>query len=660
MRTRLSVLVLVVGCFVTLAAGSAASGASDTQHPELCGAMPAGEIRLGTTCYATIQQAIDAAQPGDVVCVGPGTYRQRIVLAEGVSVVGAGAGSTFLDGNEGGTVVTMASGSSLIGVTVKNTGLGPFFHDDPNLEKRAGVLAEYCEDICLVDLEVTRCKDGIYLVVSSGTITRCRIFDCDRPGESEDGEIQGHALACLSSRFLIENLLSADNNGGSVLVNWEGSNGTEIRNSTIVADGIGIMCQGTSAAITNCIVIGGIMSNAGAIQPKVSFTCVWDDYWPRYNEEHFGRHINCSGGSGGLYDDPLFVDPENGDYRLRPDSPCIDAGDLNLLDPDGSRSDMGAFGGPDSNPSQTPSSLSLFIESLDRVSGRVVVNGVDTRRPTTPFTFSWGDGQQDEGWLPMEHSYSDPSWDYVVTVTAHYTGAETATRQITVGFVAAHLGAANLDESGKILFVESHEPLWTNQTGKGLVGLCSILKEEGIGWAVHPQGEIAVGDLDGVCLLVIGYSRSSFSAQELDAIEAFVWNGGGLLLMGEGWSWSGDISAFPLNQVASRFKCTITAGEGEDPISVGDHPVLDGVSSLRLVGYSPIACSEGDVLARDYMEEPVAIALTVGAGRVVVIGDSDVFTDVDYDEDTVPMLEEADNSSFTNNVLDWLMAAMLN
>jgi parallel beta-helix repeat protein len=43
--------------------------------------------------------------------------------------------------------------------------------------------------------------------------------------------------------------------------------------------------------------------------------------------------------------DPQFVDSL--DFHLMPSSPCIDTGDSLLTDPDGSRSDMGIFGGPD-------------------------------------------------------------------------------------------------------------------------------------------------------------------------------------------------------------------------------------------------------------------------------------------------------------------------
>lgn len=47
---------------------------------------------------------------------------------------------------------------------------------------------------------------------------------------------------------------------------------------------------------------------------------------------------------GNINADPLFRDPQNGNYHLTANSPCIDAGNPDsTLDPDGSRTDMGAF-----------------------------------------------------------------------------------------------------------------------------------------------------------------------------------------------------------------------------------------------------------------------------------------------------------------------------
>ena len=49
-------------------------------------------------------------------------------------------------------------------------------------------------------------------------------------------------------------------------------------------------------------------------------------------------------GLGNIDNDPLFVDPANGDYHLQLCSPCIDAGNPTFpLDPDGTITDIGAF-----------------------------------------------------------------------------------------------------------------------------------------------------------------------------------------------------------------------------------------------------------------------------------------------------------------------------
>lgn len=50
-------------------------------------------------------------------------------------------------------------------------------------------------------------------------------------------------------------------------------------------------------------------------------------------------------GGHAIQKDPLFVNPENGDFRLVPDSPAVDAGnpDKEFNDTNGSRNDIGAF-----------------------------------------------------------------------------------------------------------------------------------------------------------------------------------------------------------------------------------------------------------------------------------------------------------------------------
>jgi len=62
-----------------------------------------------------------------------------------------------------------------------------------------------------------------------------------------------------------------------------------------------------------------------------------------------------TGSEGNISVDPDFVafssdgDPDLWDLHLAPSSPLIDGGDPSLTDPDGSTSDMGAYGGPDAD-----------------------------------------------------------------------------------------------------------------------------------------------------------------------------------------------------------------------------------------------------------------------------------------------------------------------
>jgi hypothetical protein len=77
---------------------------------------------------------------------------------------------------------------------------------------------------------------------------------------------------------------------------------------------------------------------------------------------------------GNVYADPMYVDPDNGDLRLQKGSPCIDAGAPWMLDVDGTRSDIGAFGGPAGSfyiyqdfPPKMPAKMDAFWFGKERV-----------------------------------------------------------------------------------------------------------------------------------------------------------------------------------------------------------------------------------------------------------------------------------------------------
>ncbi len=106
---------------------------------------------------------------------------------------------------------------------------------------------------------------------------------------------------------------------------------------------------GTSTAVglaQQCTIVG----NDGGVSASTPLfrvsSCIVRDNGP-FNLSAWGgvTYSNVSGGApgaGNIDVDPQFWNPAALDWRLAPSSPCIDSGDPALLDPDGSRADMGA------------------------------------------------------------------------------------------------------------------------------------------------------------------------------------------------------------------------------------------------------------------------------------------------------------------------------
>ena len=86
--------------------------------------------------------------------------------------------------------------------------------------------------------------------------------------------------------------------------------------------------------------------------PAVSYTLSWDPGGTPFAIWNGGSMLTMDGVDGNFSSDPLFVSasddgwPRNDDLRLGEGSPAIDAGDPAILDADGTRSDVGVFGGP--------------------------------------------------------------------------------------------------------------------------------------------------------------------------------------------------------------------------------------------------------------------------------------------------------------------------
>ena len=111
---------------------------------------------------------------------------------------------------------------------------------------------------------------------------------------------------------------------GSAL--WTTFAGLSVENSILFDNaGVAVEASDTDAA-------PGIM-----VTPHLAY----DDIYP----PTFAGMEDPLDGTSNISVDPQFVSAATGDFHLLADSACIDSGDLGLVDVDGSRADMGIYGG---------------------------------------------------------------------------------------------------------------------------------------------------------------------------------------------------------------------------------------------------------------------------------------------------------------------------
>jgi hypothetical protein len=238
-----------------------------------------------------------------------------------------------------------------------------------------------------IDTPVVR-GGGIYCAPSSSPVIINNII-------TRNNAVYGGAIYCdrSSSPAIINNIISqnrATGNGGGIYSFWAAPNINRNRlvENEAARSGGGIYSYRDSARIPNNIIWknkaklgGGISSdrsNASVINATITENMaiygggifvdrgsvrminliLWqnegDFYFKQLSKNSRPDHSNIGDGdfrglNGNISADPLFADPENGDFRLQPDSPSINSGNPELMyyDNDGSRNDMGAYGGPE-------------------------------------------------------------------------------------------------------------------------------------------------------------------------------------------------------------------------------------------------------------------------------------------------------------------------
>lgn len=322
----------------------------------------------GVAPYDDLQDAIDAANDGDVIYVCAGTYDRVEIDQLEVTLVGDGADSTVIDG--GRRTALYVTDSSIVMSGFGLTGGA----DGASEETLAGALYFIYSTFEGADLRVFGCEgDGggygvvqkestsswddvvfegnsvssAFIAVTGGEVTmRNAVFTGNGPLPANG--YGGQALYLEADRYEVSNILVYANEAGfdTDVVDLRGADEGWLYNAVVhgnVGGGEALSASGGTTVIENCIVsentgANGVATSNGAV---VRFT---DSYG---NEANFSPEASSQ--PDNFSSNPRFTDPDAGDFHLDPGfSPAIDQGNplAGYNDADGTRNDLGAFGGP--------------------------------------------------------------------------------------------------------------------------------------------------------------------------------------------------------------------------------------------------------------------------------------------------------------------------
>lgn len=267
----------------------------------------------------TVQAAVSAVLlTGGEIWVATGTYNERVILPPYVYLYGGFAGTetsrnqrdwtrnvTVLDAGGIGDVVKTLGGYRICtvdGFTIRNAG-----------GYRGAGIACVSSSPVIVHCTILGCRVGIDCTSSSPLVANNSISGCSV------------GLACFgSSPSISNNRLSGCSTGI-----YCRSSSPLIANDTLSGCGTAISSYVSSPVLSNNLIAFNRLgvSNSGTPQgaPLLSHNCVYNPDGEDYS--------GTSAGLGDISLDPLFWDRTNGDYHLRGTSPCVDAGEDQVVRP---------------------------------------------------------------------------------------------------------------------------------------------------------------------------------------------------------------------------------------------------------------------------------------------------------------------------------------
>jgi len=330
--------------------------------------------------FATIQAAIDAASNGDEVRVEPEIYYENINFnGQNISVIGdqEHPENVVIDGEGNGAVIRIENGESrqclFAGFAVRN-GIGATYSaggwDRPALAGGGLYICDSSPTIrnSLFESNSALLGGGIFCGSSNAIIEKTKFIN-NTSGYGAlvvvyDSDVEVIDCEFISNREGVD-ANGVDGRGGAGIMIYRNAHASLIRVSLInnagsvtsgalhvdqnsSLDGQFITLFGNSGGWEHSGSVLGMFN--GGCRVQISNSIAWGNQgriigghgeWPTITFTDIQGGFD---GEGNINADPLFVDPDNGDFHLTANSPCIDAGDPNSPnDFDGTRADMGAY-----------------------------------------------------------------------------------------------------------------------------------------------------------------------------------------------------------------------------------------------------------------------------------------------------------------------------